>query len=149
MSDPNEQALTWLEKAKDGISVAWIGTSNIVKRGWTIWVLAIALIGAAGTVMYLNKKNKEAEQQLGQITQELNTVVDANRVTQETLNRVLEEQLRAYQAVTQMNEVIRRDHQQYDSIAKKLDKLADGPVAPVLRETLRDIQSIRNTKKVK
>ena len=148
MSDPNEQALTWLEKAKDGISVAWIGTSNIVKRGWTIWVLAIALIGAAGTVMYLNKKNKEAEQQLGQITQELNTVVDANRVTQETLNRVLEEQLKAYQAVTRLNEAIRQNHEQYDIISKKLSKLADGPVAPVLRETLRDIQTIRNSKKV-
>ena len=147
MSDTNEQALTWLEKAKDGISVAWIGTSNIVKRGWTIWVLAIALIGAAGTVMYLNKKNKEAEQQLGQITQELNTVVDANRTTQETLNRVLEEQLKAYQAVTRLNEVIRQDHEQYDNIAKKLSKLADGPVAPVLRETLRDIQTIRSSKK--
>jgi uncharacterized protein HemX len=147
MSDTNEQALTWLEKAKDGISVAWIGTSNIVKRGWTIWVLAIALIGAAGTVMYLNKKNKEAEQQLGQITQELNTVVDANRTTQETLNRVLEEQLKAYQAVTRLNEVIRQNHEQYDNIAKKLSKLADGPVAPVLRETLRDIQTIRSSKK--
>lgn len=144
-TEDNQKAFSWLQKAKDGLTIAWIGGSNIVKRGWTIWVLGIALIGAATYMLYVAKQKDEAMAQLQASQASLQEAIIANQATTQAIIDMQADMQRTFEATQRLNQKLEQDNQVFNSIAGKLDKLEDGKVAPVLRETLREVQHLRET----
>lgn len=78
-------------------------------------------------------------------------LLETNETNQETVRRLDKERNEAKEAIAALAKANQKDRQALDLIGKKIDDMAkdptnDGPVAPVLRETIRAIQTQRDTK---
>lgn len=145
------------DKAKDYAITSWEAIKlsfsagvGIVKKGWTIIVLAGALAGAAGYIFYLNNKQEKTAEQLAKIEEHASKLEEQSR----ELIKLNQENQAVYQQLTedraQVTALIMGFNTQMQASAKALSKigtsistLKDGEVAPVLKETVRQLQALR------
>ena len=138
-----DRANGWLS-----LSISNIGTA--LKRGWVMITLTSALLGASGYILYLNHKAEQTQQQLveqiqttetlKQKTQELLDINTSNRVTIEQIQKDKE---RISILVEDFNQQLANNNHALAAIGTKVATLKDGELAPVLRQTLLQIQQLR------
>jgi len=155
MSIP-EKAKAYFGQSWDAIKLAWMGGVGIVKKGWTIFALAAALAGAAGYILWLNHKNEAAQQQIEEVQAEAkrlaeqsNELIQLNKENQAVYQQLQQDREHIDALVTTFNYQLQANARALNSIGNSVSKLADGQLAPVLRETVRELQRLREERDAK
>lgn len=150
----SEKANGWFSTAIEGIKTTAGKGVSFFKKSWVILTLVTALIGAAGYVIYLNHKNQTAAEELkAQVekTDELRAkteeVIAINQQNQEVLNQLQNDRDRTDRLVESFNQQINLNSKVLSAIGTKVSTLQDGELAPVLRETIRELQDLREKRK--
>lgn len=146
----SDKANGWFSTALNGVKTAAGKGVSFFKKSWVIMTLVTALIGAAGYVIYLNHKNKVTEEELAtqvEKTEELRAkteeVIAINQQNQEVLRQLQADRERTDQLVDSFNRQINLNSKVLSAIGSKVSNLQDGELAPVLRETIRELQLLR------
>jgi Tfp pilus assembly protein PilO len=144
----------WFSTAIEGIKTSASNGVSFFKKSWVILTLVTALIGAAGYVIYLNHKNEKIAEDLAvqeQKTEELKAkteeVIAINQQNQQVLQQLKDDRERTDRLVESFNEQINLNSKVLSVIGTKVSTLQDGQVAPVLRETVRELQQLREKRK--
>lgn len=153
MNESTEKAKEYGIKSWEAIKLAWAGGIGIVKKGWTIFALSAALMGAAGYIWWLGHKNQQAEEKILEVTTQIDDLkkqsqelIELNQKNQETYSKIAEDRARMDQLVESFNYQITANVKALNSISRKVNTLEDGELAPVLKETIRQIQSLREAR---
>lgn len=105
-----------------------------------------------GELVLAEHKNTTLEKQVQQLTADntqlkanVDTITKVNQVNVETNNKLLAERKDAQAAISNLAKQKQVTSQKLDEANKKIDEMLkdpknDGPVAPVLRETIRSIE---------
>jgi flagellar motility protein MotE (MotC chaperone) len=163
MDKAQEKAVGYFRQSWDAIKLYWTAGTGIVKRGWTISVLAAALTGAGGYILYLNHKNKQAaeevakaqsqivevQEQSKRLIDQTNDLIKLNQENQAIYEQLQRDREQVVQLVEGFNAQMRANANALSKIGNQVSHLEDGEVAPVLRETVRQVQALRQSRGVK
>jgi cell division protein FtsB len=143
-----------LSLAFDSVKVGLSTTATVFKKGWMIFLLTTALIGTTGYLAYQKWKNTQAQNEVVKLEQEVEGLKEQSKQLiemNEENRRVVEELKQDRELVNSMmrsfNEQVHQNNLMMRGVADKINGLEDGQVAPVLRETLREIEKIRRENK--
>jgi uncharacterized protein YoxC len=163
MDKAQEKAAGYFRQSWDAIKLYWTAGTGIVKRGWTIAVLAAALTGAGGYILYLNHKNKQAAEEVAKAQSQIievqeqskrliaqtNDLIKLNQENQAIYEQLQRDREQVVQLVEGFNAQMRANANALSKIGNQVSHLEDGEVAPVLRETVRQVQALRQSRGVK
>lgn len=162
MDKAQEKAVGYFRQSWDAIKLYWTAGTGIVKRGWTIAALAAALTGAGGYILYLNYKNKQAaeevakaqsqivevQEQSKRLIDQTNDLIKLNQENQAIYEQLQRDREQVVQLVEGFNAQMRANANALSKIGNQVSHLEDGEVAPVLRETVRQVQALRQSRGV-
>lgn len=157
MDDAQKKATGYFRQSWDAIKLYWTAGTGIVKRGWTIAVLAAALTGAGGYILYLNHKNKQAAEEVVKVQEQMvqvqeqskrlidqtNDLIKLNQENQAIYEQLQRDRAQVEQLVEGFNAQMRANTQALSKIGNQVSHLEDGELAPVLRETIHQVQMLR------
>jgi uncharacterized protein HemX len=154
MNDISGKVNSWFSTAIDGIKIAASNGVSFFKKSWVILTLVTALVGAAGYVMYLNHKNQSTTEKLEEqvkATEELRAkteeVIQLNQHNQEVYTQLQADRERMDSLVQSFNSQLATNSRVISAIGTKVSTLQDGELAPVLRETIRELEKLREQRK--
>ena len=150
MSEMGDKVKGWFATAVEGVKTAADEGVGFFKKSWVILSLTAALIGAAGYVYYLNSKNEKAQADLEEVKTKMDdlkvqteNVIKINEQNAITVQQLQEDRERMDALVYSFNAQLDLNGKILSKIGDKVGTLEDGKLAPVLRETLREIQTLR------
>lgn len=154
MNDISEKANSWFSTAINGVKTAASNGVSFFRKSWVILTLTTALVGAAGYVIYLNHKNESTTQKLEEqvkAAEELRVkteeVIQLNQRNREVYAQLQADRERMDSLVQSFNLQLAANSRVISAIGTKVSTLQDGELAPVLRETVRELDKLREQRK--
>lgn len=146
----NEKAKEYFKQSWTNIKLVFQGGLTIIKKGWVIITLSVALAGAAGYIWWLDYKQQKAEEQITQLQdqavkleEQSKQLIQLNQENEKVYEQLAKDRAQVEALVTNFNAQLTANAKALTSISKSVNKLEDGEVAPVLKETIRSIQELR------
>ena len=149
----SEKVNGWFSQSFESVKLAFGGGVGIVKKGWTILALAGALAAAGAYIVYVNHKSTQAEEELAQmqekseqLQQQTKELIELNAQNQQVYSQLQQDRERMDALVNNFNYQLQANAKALSSIGNKVSSLEDGKLAPVLRETVRQLQQLREAR---
>ena len=139
-TETNNKIVSWGSDVWNGIKTTADKGAGFFKRSFIIMTLVSALCGAIGYVYYLDHKSQQTQVALEAKTEE---VIEINKHNQEIVTKLQADQEKMDALVSTVNEQLVMNSRVISAIGTKVSTLKDGDLAPVLRETIRDLQALR------
>lgn len=149
-TETNNKIVSWGSDVWNGIKTTADKGAGFFKRSFIIMTLVSALCGAIGYVYYLDHKSQQtqvaleaAEQKAEALRAKTEEVIEINKHNQEIVTKLQADQEKMDALVSTVNEQLVMNSRVISAIGTKVSTLKDGDLAPVLRETIRDLQALR------